>query len=76
MILTPSIDPERDDAAAALQIDPVEHQHRQPQTSSGRLISSIRFSRVRDTNSRLTADFDVDLQTSSISDPTGSPVRA
>ena len=45
-------------------------------SSSGRLISSIRFSRVRDTNSRLTADLLVERATSSISEPTGSPVRA
>jgi hypothetical protein len=25
------VDPERDDAAAALELDPVEHHHRQPQ---------------------------------------------
>jgi hypothetical protein len=45
-------------------------------SSSGRLISSIRFSRVRETNSRLTADLLVDLATWSSSSPTGSPVRA
>ena len=39
-------------------------------------MSSIRCSRVRETNVRLTADFEVDLETSSISDPTGSPVLA
>src|SRR3954453_14756386 len=44
-------------------------------SASGRLMSSIRFSRVRETNSWLTADLLVDLEISSISDPTGSPVR-
>jgi hypothetical protein len=45
-------------------------------SSNGRLMSSIRCSRVRDTNSRDTADFDVDRASSSTSAPTGSPVRA
>jgi hypothetical protein len=45
-------------------------------SESARDIRSIRFSRVRDTNSRLTADFDIDRATSSMSAPTGSPVRA
>jgi hypothetical protein len=31
---------------------------------------------VRDTNSRLTADFDVERAAASISSPTGSPVLA
>jgi hypothetical protein len=39
-------------------------------------MSSIRCSRVRDTNSRLTDDFDVERVASSTSVPTGSPVRA
>jgi hypothetical protein len=39
-------------------------------------MSAIRFSRVRETNSRDTADLLVDRSTSSMSAPTGSPVRA
>jgi len=45
-------------------------------SSSRRLISSIRCSRVRETSSRDTADFNVERASSSISAPTGSPVRA
>src|SRR5215210_672471 len=42
---------------------------------SGRDMRSIRCSRVRETNSRETADFDVKPACSSTSEPTGSPVR-
>ena len=44
-------------------------------SSNGRDMSSIRCSRVRETNSRLTADLLVERAISSISAPTGSPVR-
>jgi hypothetical protein len=43
---------------------------------SGRLISANRCSRVRDTNSRDTADLLVERAACSTSAPTGSPVRA
>jgi hypothetical protein len=45
-------------------------------SSSRRLISSIRCSRVRETNSRETADLVVERASSSMSLPRGSPVRA
>src|SRR3954451_20764125 len=32
---TISVDTQRDDAAAALELDPVEHEHRQPQVAEG-----------------------------------------
>jgi hypothetical protein len=44
-------------------------------SSSRRLISASRFSRVRETNVRLTADFDVERASASTSVPTGSRVR-
>jgi len=43
---------------------------------SGRLMSAIRFSRVRETNLRETADLLVDRSISWRSAPTGSPVRS
>ena len=58
-------DAERDDAAAALQLDPVEHQHRQPDVVERRPISASSCSRVRPTNSRETADFEVERSASS-----------
>jgi len=45
-------------------------------SSRRRLISASRFSRVRATNSRLTADFDVERASASTSAPTGSRVRS
>jgi hypothetical protein len=45
-------------------------------SASGRLTRSISRSRVRETNARLTADIDVDLEIASISEPTGSRVPA
>jgi hypothetical protein len=45
-------------------------------SSSLRLISSDSATRVRSTNVRETADFDVDRAASSTSEPTGSAVRA
>jgi hypothetical protein len=44
-------------------------------SSSRRVMSASRFSRVRETNSRDTADFDVDRACASTSSPTGSRVR-
>ena len=44
-------------------------------SSSRRLKSASRFSRMRATNSRLTADFDVERASASTSSPTGSRVR-
>jgi len=45
-------------------------------SSSRRLISSPSAARVRSTNARETADFDVDRAAGSTSAPTGSCVRA
>jgi hypothetical protein len=70
------VDAQRDDAAAALESIPSSITTARRRSSSGRLIRSIRFSRVRDTNSRLTADLLADRATSSTSVPTGSPVRS
>jgi hypothetical protein len=44
------IDPQRDHAAAALQIDPVERHDREAQPIERRLIRSIRCARVPDAN--------------------------
>jgi hypothetical protein len=70
------VDPERDDAAAALSSMPSSISTARRTSSSGRLMSSSRCSRVLETNARLTADFEVERASSSISSPTGSPVRA
>jgi len=51
-------DPQRDDAAAALELDAVEHQRRQPDVAHVAAHQARRCSLVRPTNSRLTADFD------------------
>ena len=45
-------DPERDDVGAALQLDPVEHHHRQAHVVEAAAISSPSASRVRSTNVR------------------------
>jgi hypothetical protein len=73
---TIGVDPERDHAAAALELDPVEHQHRGPQVveRTAHQVDQV-LARGRDTKSRLTADFDVNLDIASISEPTASPVR-
>jgi hypothetical protein len=68
-------DAERD-VGAALQLDPVESIITANLTSSKRRpISSPSAARVRSTNVRETADFDVERAPSSSSAPTGSCVR-
>ena len=69
-------DPQRDHAAAALQLDPVEHQRRQAhvvQAAAHQRRAGARF--VFATKSRLTEDFDVERAAASTSSPTGSRVR-
>ncbi len=70
-------DPKTHAVSALFQLDPVEHQHRQPDIAqAGGPSTRLRPSRVRSTNARETADFNLDRATCSISVPTGSPVPA
>ena len=68
-------DPERDDVRAAVQLDPVEHDHRQSHVHERAVHQVPQRSRVRCTNVRDTADFDVDRASVSTSLPTGSCAR-
>ena len=63
------------DVGAAVQLDPVKHDHRQPQVGERRFVSFHSRSRVRCTNARDTADFDVDRASASTASPTGSCAR-
>ena len=68
-------DPQRHDHRALLELDPVDHHHRQAQIGELAGHQLAQRLRVRSMNVRYTADFDVERPLASTSSPTGSWVR-